>query len=115
MPDILFFYMSMKMAIYLSQNFADFLGKVHTNQGNLNIRSEPNSSASIVGSYKKGELVEILGNTSTHWYKTKKGYVYGEYIVPARGKVYNCVALNIRKEPKVEEIFGPIIKKYLCP
>ncbi len=87
----------------LSQNFTDFLGKVHTNQGNLNIRSEPNSSASIVGSYKKGELVEILGNTSTHWYKTKKGYVYGEYIVPARGKVYNCVALNIRKEPKVEE------------
>ena len=29
--------------------------------------------------------------------------LFRSYIVPARGKVYNCVALNIRKEPKVEE------------
>lgn len=56
------------------------LGKVNTESGNLNIRSAPDSSSAKIGSYKKGELVQLLAKTSNNWYKTDKGYVSGKYI-----------------------------------
>ena len=85
-----------------SETPIELLGKINTNSSNLNIRSAPNSSSSKVGSYKKGELVQLIDKTSTNWYRTDKGYISGEYVIVARGKVSNCTKLNMRKEPKVE-------------
>lgn len=80
----------------------ELLGKINTKSGNLNIRSAPNSSSSKIGSYKKGELVQLIAKTCDNWYRTDKGYISGEYVVAAKGKVFNCTKLNMRKEPEVE-------------
>ncbi len=80
----------------------EFLGKINTKSGNLNIRSAPNSSSNKTGTYKKGELVQLIAKTSTNWYRTDKGYISGEYVIAAKGKVFNCTKLNMRKDPKVE-------------
>ncbi|MGL5259870.1 MAG: GH25 family lysozyme [Lachnospiraceae bacterium] len=47
----------------------------------LNIRSTPTSvkSSNIVGTYKKGTIVTITGETNTGWYSTKDGYIYKKY------------------------------------
>ncbi len=78
------------------------LGKINTNSGNLNIRSAPNSSSDKVGSYKKGELVQLIAKTSDNWYRTDKGYISGEYVIAAKGKIANCIRLNMRRNPQVE-------------
>ena len=80
----------------------EFLGKINTQSSNLNIRSTPNSSAAKIGSYKKDELVQLITMTSNNWYRTNKGYISGEYVVAAKGKVFNCTKLNMRKEPEVK-------------
>ena len=87
----------------LSETLVTMIGKINTNSGNLNIRSTTDASSSKVGSYKKGELVQLVAKTSNGWYRTDKGYISGEYVVAAKGKVYNCIKLNMRKEPKVED------------
>ncbi len=76
------------------------LGKINTRSGNLNIRSAPNSSSAKVGTYEKGKLVQLTAKTSNGWYRTDKGYISGEYVIAARGKVFNCTKLNMRKEPE---------------
>ncbi len=86
----------------ISETLVTLLGKINTKSGNLNIRSAPNSTSSIVGTYKKGELVQLIARTSNGWYRTDKGYISGDYVVVAIGKVFNCTKLNVRKEPKVE-------------
>lgn len=86
----------------ISETLVTILGKINTQSSNLNIRSAPNSTSSKVGSYKKGELVQLIAKTSTNWYRTNKGYISGEYVVAAKGKVFNCTKLNMRTEPKVE-------------
>lgn len=86
----------------VSETLVTILGKINTQSGNLNIRSAPNSTSSKVGSYKKGELVQLIAKTSNNWYRTDKGYISGDYVVAARGKVFNCTKLNMRTEPKVE-------------
>lgn len=85
-----------------SESSLEFIGKINTKSGNLNIRSAPNASSSKVGFYKKGELVQLISKTSDNWYKTDKGYISGEYVIAAKGKVYNCTKLNMRKEPEVK-------------
>lgn len=80
----------------------ELLGKINTKSGNLNIRSAPNSSSSKVGSYKKGELVQLIAKASDNWYRTDKGYISSEYVITAKGKVFNCSKLNMRKEPEVK-------------
>lgn len=85
-----------------SETSISSLGKINTQSSNLNIRSAPNSSSAKIATYKKGELVYLISKTSTNWYKTDKGYIYGDYVVAASGKVANCIKLNMRKEPKVE-------------
>lgn len=89
-------------SISTSETLTEFLGKINTTSNNLNIRSEPSSNATKVGSYKKGELVQIISKTSTGWYRTDKGYISGDYVVAAIGKVSNCTKLNMRKEPEVK-------------
>ena len=86
----------------ISEVLITILGKINTKSGNLNIRSAPNSSAPKVGSYKKGELVQLIARTSNNWYRTDKGYISGEYVIAAKGKVFNCTKLNMRKEPEVK-------------
>ncbi len=86
----------------ISETLITILGKINTKSGNLNIRSAPNSSAPKVGSYKKGELVQLIARTSNNWYRTDKGYISGEYVIAAKGKVFNCTKLNMRKEPEVK-------------
>ena len=94
------------VALPLLNNVAEtpveFLGKINTKSGNLNIRSTPNSSSVKIGSYKKGELVQLIARTSDNWYRTDKGYIFGEYVIVAKGKVVNCTKLNMRNTPNVE-------------
>lgn len=85
-----------------SESLLELLGKINTKSGNLNIRSAPNSSSSKVGSYQKGELVQLIARTFNNWYRTDKGYISGEYVIAAKGKVFNCTKLNMRKEPEVK-------------
>ena len=84
----------------ISETSIELLGKINTSSGNLNIRSAPNSTASKTGSYEKGRLVQLISRTSNNWYRTDKGYISGDYVIAARGKVFNCSKLNMRKEPK---------------
>lgn len=86
----------------VSETSIELIGKINTKSGNLNIRSAPNSSSSKVGSYKKGELVQLIAKTYDNWYRTDKGYISGEYVVAAKGKVVHCTKLNMRKEPEVK-------------
>lgn len=89
-------------SVSISETLITSLGKINTKTGNLNIRSAPNSSSAKVGSYKKGELVQLIAKTPDNWYRTDKGYISGEYVIVARGKVANCTKLNMRKEPIAE-------------
>ena len=91
-----------KPSVSVSETLITSIGKINTKSGNLNIRSAPNSSSSKVGSYKKGELVQLIARTSNNWYRTDKGYISGEYVIAAKGKVFNCTKLNMRKEPEVK-------------
>lgn len=72
------------------------LGKVTASS--LNIRKEPTTNSAIVGGYKNGDIIPLLGLVAENgWYKTDKGYVSGKYVVYLQGKVDNCTALNVRK------------------
>ena len=75
----------------------EFLGKITASS--LRIRSAGNTTASIVGSYKKGEIVSIIGQASSGWYQTNKGFISNDYVVPTIGQVYNCSILNVRSNP----------------
>lgn len=73
----------------------------------LNIRTGPDTSFQSVGTYQKGETVEILGQVN-YWGYTEKGWVFMTYVAkPAR--VYKTgickitsERLNIRKEPNAD-------------
>ncbi len=75
----------------------------------LNIRSAP--WGDIIGTYKKGDKIEILG-TLGDWYKVeyngKTGYVHGNWVTTPNkkgqtkakyGVVSNCYWLNVRRTP----------------
>lgn len=76
-------------------------GTVDTEE--LNIRSGPATTFKNVGTYKKGETVEILAEVG-RWGYTSKGWVSMDFILKAE-KVYTTgvgtisTGLNIRKEP----------------
>jgi len=91
----------LKPTTAVSETLVTLLGKINTRSGNLNIRSAPNSSSAKVGTYEKGKLVQLTAKTSNGWYRTDKGYISGEYVIAARGKVFNCTKLNMRKEPEI--------------
>lgn len=61
-------------------------GTVSTSGGNLNVRKQPTTSATILGTLKNGTKVEILGKTG-NWYiipystgTNGKGYIYASYV-----------------------------------
>ena len=58
---------------------------VATEDSNLNIRTEPSTEASIVGKAGKGELVTLIEQTSSEWWKIRtssgeEGYAYSRYL-----------------------------------
>ena len=73
---------------------------------NLNIRTGPNTDFRSVGTYAKGDEVEILAQVH-RWGYTEKGWISLEYVeerIPdyntGTGKV--TIGLNIRKEPSAD-------------
>ena len=72
------------------------LGKVTASS--LNIRQYPNTESAVVGHYKNGDIIPLIGLVESNgWYKTDKGYVSGKYVHYLQGKVDNCNALNVRQ------------------
>lgn len=69
----------------------------------VNIRKTPNSSANsnIIGVYKNGNIVEVIGITKNKsWYKDSKGNYFtanNKYVTDLIGIVYNCYKLNLRE------------------
>ena len=58
---------------------------INTEEGNLNIRQEPSTDASVVGKAAKGESVTLVEQTSDDWWKIKtadgeEGYAYARYL-----------------------------------
>lgn len=86
----------------------EIMGKVTTQSSNLTIRKEPNTTSAKLGAYKKGAIMQLISKTSTGWYRTSDGYISGNYVSNAMGKVSNCFKLNMRKEPKV--VNGNVVK-----
>ena len=73
---------------------------------NLNIRTGPNTDFRSVGTYSKGDEVEILAQVH-RWGYTEKGWISLDYVeerIPdygtGTGKV--TIGLNIRKEPSAD-------------
>ncbi|MBQ5837311.1 MAG: SH3 domain-containing protein [Clostridia bacterium] len=78
-----------------------YYGKVDATT--LNVRSEPNTSGTVVGQFKNGDEVILIGEAVDGWYKveskdgTVKGYCSGDYIVKG-----NLVGTKVEL-PKEEE------------
>lgn len=58
---------------------------INTEEGNLNIRQDPSTDASVVGKAGKGESVTLVEQTSDDWWKIKtangqEGYAYARYL-----------------------------------
>ncbi|MFC6268051.1 SH3 domain-containing protein [Frigoriflavimonas asaccharolytica] len=58
---------------------------INTEEGNLNIRQEPSTDASIIGKAGKGDSVSLVEQTSDDWWKIKtsdgvEGYAYARYL-----------------------------------
>ena len=79
-----------------SETSVTLLGKITTVSSNLTIRSQPNTNATVLGSYTKASIVQLTAKTSNGWYRTDKGYISGSYVSIAIGQVYNCGGLNFR-------------------
>ena len=86
-----------------SETLITMMGKVTTSSGSLNIRSSASSSASIVGKYKKGEIIQLTAKTTNGWYKTDKGYVCDDYVSGVQGEVIDCSKLNLRSSATTEQ------------
>lgn len=46
----------------------------------LNIRANYNTASTILGEYKKGDIVTAIQKASNGWYKTDKGWISGQYV-----------------------------------
>lgn len=58
---------------------------VNTEDGNLNIRQDPSTDATVVGKASKGDSVSLVEQTSDDWWKIKtaagiEGYAYSRYL-----------------------------------
>lgn len=80
-------------------------------EDDLNIRTGPNTSFQSIGTYQKGEIIEILAQVDA-WGYTSKGWVFMPYVeeveptyTTGAGRV--TIGLNIRQEPNAEaEVVG---------
>lgn len=80
-----------------STTSVEFLGKITASS--LKIRSGASTSYAQIGSYKNGDIIQIIGKASTGWYQTPKGYISNSYVKQAIGRIYNCGGLNVRSTP----------------
>lgn len=79
-------------------------GAVTTTSGSLNVRSSGASSASVVGSLKKGSYITLLEKNGNWWKveyaKGKVGYCHSDYITVVEGTPVNVKtnsgSLNVR-------------------
>lgn len=46
----------------------------------LNIRTSYSTSSSVLGTYKKNEIVQLIGESSNGWYQTHRGWIFGQYV-----------------------------------
>lgn len=58
---------------------------VATEESNLNIRQEPSTEATVIGKAAKGELVTLIEQNSSDWWKIRtssgvEGYAYSRYL-----------------------------------
>ena len=82
-------------------------GAVTTSSGNLNVRSQPSSGASVVASLGKGSYVTLLSRSGSWWKveyaKGKTGYCHGDYITVVQGSPVTVAtqsgSLNVRSGP----------------
>ena len=75
-------------------------------EDNLNIRTGPSTDFQSVGTYAKGDVIQILAQIDT-WGYTGKGWVFMSYVeetIPTytTGAGRITIGLNIRKEPNAE-------------
>lgn len=80
-----------------SSTSSEFLGKITASS--LKIRSGGSTAHPQIGSYKNGDIVQVIGKSSTGWYQTNKGFISNSYVEQCIGIVYNCTALNMRLKP----------------
>lgn len=84
----------------------------------LYIRKTPSSKGKIVGSLKKGQIVDIIG-VSGKYLKTPKGYIYSSYVkkyIPPKVDVYISVKedmpLLLSPNGDLDEIYAIKGKRY---
>lgn len=91
---------------YVEGTTADGAMTGSVTEDDLNIRTGPNTSFQSVGTYKKGDVIEILAQVDA-WGYTNKGWVFMIYVEETTptyttgvGRI--TIGLNIRKEPSAE-------------
>jgi len=76
----------------------------------LNVRSRPSTSATILGKHVTGDVVDICAVTSNGWYKviypSYTGYLYGEY-------VKTTPIATVDDEDITQEEFNELMTEYL--
>ena len=96
---------------YLEGTTADDALTGTVTEDDLNIRSGPNTSFRSIGTYMKGETIEILAQVGS-WGYTEKGWVFMTYVEPVEPTYTTGICkvtrgLNIRQEPNADsEIVG---------
>ena len=93
---------------YIEGDVTDKAFTAEVTTDDLNIRRGPHTAYSSVGTYKQGEIVEIL-NKVNNWGYTEKGWIFLDYVVPYYSTGSGIVAngLNIRLEPNADsEVVG---------
>ena len=93
---------------YIEGTVTDKAFTAEVTTDDLNIRRGPYTGFSSVGTYKQGEIIEIL-NQINNWGYTEKGWVFLDYVVPYYSTGSGVVAngLNIRLEPSADsEVVG---------
>ena len=65
----------------------------------LNIRKEPDVDSQVVGKYNSRQIISLTGKVNNGWYKTKDGYISGNYVRYLQGKVVNCNKVHVRQMP----------------
>lgn len=91
---------------YLEGTKADDAASGTVDADELKIRSGPATTFKVLGTYKRGEKIELLGEVG-RWGYTNKGWVSMDYILKAE-KVYTTgvgttsTGLNIRKQPDAD-------------
>lgn len=79
-----------------------------TTTDSLRLRSEPNTSSSILTTAPKGASVSVVEETGDGWYKVEyngqTGYMSADYLTVTEAKLYVCSTdvLNIRAEAGTE-------------